>query len=111
MADFTLKVGDLAPSLFFQLKEPDPEAPGQLRPIDLTGRSVRVRMRTKGSTGALTVDRDATVTDALTGRGRFDWQSPETSALGLYVAEFRVNGPQQTVPNDTHLLVAIIAPV
>lgn len=111
MADFTLKQGDLGPSLFAQLLEPDPDNPGQRRPINLTGRQVQFRMRLKGSVGALKVDRAAVVTDAVNGRVRVDWAGADTDTVGLFVAELRVGTPQQTVPNDTHLVVSVIAPV
>lgn len=108
MADRTLKQGDLGPSIYFQLREPDPNNPGQLRPVNLTSRTVTARMRLKGSAGPLKVDRLCTITDAPTGRGRFDWQGTDTDTLGTFVLEFRVASPQQTHPNDSYIVVQII---
>lgn len=105
MADYTIKQGDLLPSI----EGVCTDAAG---PVDLTAAdAVRFHLRALGSdpTADPTVDADAVVVDADAGLVRYDWQDGDTDLPGYYRAEFEVTsaGKPTTFPNNTDTIVHI----
>lgn len=56
---------------------------------DLTGQTVKFRMRALGS-ATLKVDAAATVVSALAGTVRYDWAAPDVATAGLYLVWWQV---------------------
>jgi hypothetical protein len=85
-ADFCLKKGNTLPMIKARLKNPDGSA------MNLTGGSVRFRMRAPGS-GVAKVDAVATIVDAATGQVAYAWVAGDTDAEGMFDAEWPVTLP------------------
>jgi hypothetical protein len=77
-ANFNIAVGATAPALTDIIQENGV-------PVNLTGASVRFRMR-KVLSAVLTVDTAATVTGATTGNVTYSWATGDTTTEGEYVA-------------------------
>lgn len=100
--------GDTLPILYMNLKDSNEAAVGQTldstnpatwAPIDLTGATVRLKVRAVGST-AIKATIVGSVTDAANGRVAFQWSSGALDTAGTYEAEIEVtytNGTIQTV--------------
>lgn len=82
--DFVIKEGAVQPNISATLEDDDDNA------IDLTGATVRFRMSSPGS-DSLSVDEQATVTDAANGTVEYDWSSGDTDTAGHFNAEFAVD--------------------
>ncbi len=99
-ATFYLKRGDTGPSLRLSLD-------GATQ--TLIGAEVTFQMRMRG--GAQVIDAPAVIESFIgTPTVRYDWQPPDTAALGLFEAEMRVryaNGVIETFPNSGFVLVRI----
>lgn len=105
MTDFSIKAGDTAPALTVALKD-------GTNPLNLTAATVRFRMRPKTG-GALTVDQPAAIVgNPLDGIVKYQWQTGDTAAPGLYEVEWPVtfgNGEKQTFPADGYMEVEVEA--
>lgn len=107
-ATIPLVEGDTLPILYVYLKDSNQAATGQIldesdpatwQPIDLTGATVRLKIREVGST-AIKSTLTGTVTDAINGRVAFQWTSESLNAAGVYEAEIEMEtsgGGVQTV--------------
>lgn len=72
---------------------------------DLTGATVRLRMREVGST-TLKVNALATVVNPLTGEVRYNWTAGNVNTAGVYLMEWGItyaDGTQQTIPSNDPL--------
>ncbi len=101
--DFFIKRGDRLPTLARTLQYQDGSA------IDLTGCTVTWVMRTKVG-GEIKVSAPATIVSALEGRVEYAWASPDTSAVGEFVGEWRVlypDGKTLTVPTLNFVTVHV----
>ena len=100
--------GDTLPILYMNLKDSNEAAVGQTldstnpatwAPINLTGATVRLKVRAVGST-VIKATIVGSVTDAVNGRVAFQWSSSALDTAGTYEAEVEVtytNGTVQTV--------------
>lgn len=107
-ATIPLVEGDTLPILYVYLKDSNQAAVGQIldesdpatwQPIDLTGATVRLKIREVGST-TIKSTLTGTVTDAVNGRVAFQWTSESLNAAGVYEAEIEMQtsgGGLQTV--------------
>lgn len=76
--------------------------------FDLSNCTLRFKMRREDS-GALVVDHDASVTDAVAGEWSYTWQSGDTSQAGTFKAWLVVT-PQVGTPQDTPEFTVSILP-
>jgi hypothetical protein len=97
-ATIPLVEGDTLPVLYLSLKDSNQAASGQIldesdpntwQPIDLTGATVRLKIREVGSTTIKTTI-TGSVTDAVNGRVAFQWNSQALNAAGVYEAEIEM---------------------
>jgi len=97
-ATIPLVEGDTLPVLYLNLKDSNQAASGQIldesdpntwQPIDLTGATVRLKIREVGSTTIKTTI-TGSVTDAVNGRVAFQWNSQALNAAGVYEAEIEM---------------------
>ena len=97
-ATIPLVEGDTLPVLYLNLKDSNSAAVGQIldesdpntwQPIDLTGATVRLKIREVGSTTIKTTI-TGSVTDAVNGRVAFQWNSQALNAAGVYEAEIEM---------------------
>jgi hypothetical protein len=107
-ATIPLVEGDTLPVLYVYLKDSNQAAPGLIldesdpatwQPINLTGSTVRLKIREVGST-TIKSTLTGTVTDAINGRVAFQWTSESLNAAGVYEAEIEMEtsgGGVQTV--------------
>jgi len=107
-ATIPLVEGDTLPILYVYLKDSNQAATGQIldesdpatwQPINLTGSTVRLKIREVGST-TIKSTLTGTVTDAINGRVAFQWTSESLNAAGVYEAEIEMEtsgGGVQTV--------------
>lgn len=107
-ATIPLVEGDTLPVLYVYLKDSNQAATGQIldesdpatwQPINLTGSTVRLKIREVGST-TIKSTLTGTVTDAINGRVAFQWTSESLNAAGVYEAEIEMEtsgGGVQTV--------------
>lgn len=89
-SDFFIKRGDRLPTLARALKFTDGSV------IDLTGCTVRWRMRDKVG-GTVMVDAPATIVSATDGKVEYAWASPDTDTVGHFVGEWQVTYPDAKV--------------
>ena len=102
MADFTIKQGDLKPSISATLSD-------SVGVVNLTGYAVRFHMR-HSVTKQIKVDAAAVIVSAAAGTVRYDWVSGDTDDDGVFQAEWEATGADTkpiTFPNDGYLTVAI----
>jgi len=104
---FNIKQGDLLPSVEATLTDASGAA------INLTSAvSVTFRMwRQRPGEVAYVVSRAATVVSAAAGTVRFDWQSGDTTEIGVFSADFLVMWPSskpQTIPTVGNLVVNVL---
>lgn len=82
-----------------------------LTAIDLTGAtSVSCLMRRTGQTGAPTVNRTVTISDASNGVVYMDWQTGDLGSVGIYDQNWRIDwgsSRYQTVPNRGYNSVVV----
>jgi len=101
----TMKQGDTGPSLTATLYNPDGTV------ANLSGCTVKLNVR-KGRGGALLIDHGpVTITDAVNGRVKYDWQVADTANPGTFSVEWEVtfgNGVIITYPNDRSALLEIV---
>lgn len=101
MADFTLKRGDTATPLTAILSDNN-------GPIDLTGITVRFKMR--GTTLVTTkVDKPAIPDpDQITNKGKvkYEWEDADVDSAGSFVGEFKLfsAGKPLTIPNGNNYI-------
>ena len=98
MADFAIKENDTLPKLVATLFQ-GPDA------IDLTGATVKLKMRKLGAV-VLKVDKAITVTTPASGEVEYSFLATETDDPGNYEAEFEVTdsgGDVFTVPTEGYL--------
>lgn len=97
-ATIPLVEGDTLPVLYLNLKDSNSAATGQIldesdpntwQAIDLTGATVRLKIREVGSTTIKTTI-TGSVTDAVNGRVAFQWNSQALDAAGVYEAEIEM---------------------
>jgi hypothetical protein len=103
MADFTFKRGDTYPFLKAQLKD------GNDAPVNLTGATVRLLLKTQGGTPTLLVNQTCTIVDAVAGRVQYEWQAGDTDDVNTLSGEFEVtwsDGEITTFPNEGFFEVA-----
>jgi hypothetical protein len=106
MADFTFKRGDTYPFLKAQLKD------GTDTPVNLTGATVRLLLKTKSQNPSLLVNQVCTVTDAVAGRVQYEWAEADTNTVNTLDGEFQVtwgDGEITTFPNEGFFEVAFVA--
>lgn len=102
MMAFTIKQNDTSPALQATLQD------YAGTPINLVGATVRFHL--KGLDGSLVVDAPMTVTNALGGVVRYNWQAADTDVVGTYSAEFEVTYLDlsvETFPNTDNIAVVI----
>lgn len=75
--------------------------------FDLTGSTVRFRMRPVGA-AALTVDAAATVVSAAAGTVRYDWQAADVATAGDYLAWWRVTLASTAVQETAEFPVEVL---
>jgi hypothetical protein len=103
-ADFYLKKGDRLASLVATLKKPDGTAQ------DLTGATVFMYMRLRGSTGTPKINgASASIIDAANGRVQYDWEVADVDTVGRYWATFVVNisGKLKSFPTHGYITIEI----
>lgn len=103
MADFSIKQDDTKPTITATLTN------GAGTAIDLTGATVKFRMRETGST-ALKVDAAATIVSAAAGTVSYQWVSGDTDTAGRYLAEWEITfagGARQTVPSNRFNVISV----
>ena len=81
----TFFVGNLSPSITEQVTSNG-------TPVDLTGASVRFRMRPMGSS-TMKVDAAATIVTPSQGQLQYDWQAADVDTAGIYLAWWVVTFP------------------
>lgn len=103
-------VGDTLPEITFNLKDKNTAASGQTldsedsttwEPINITGATVRLRLRAAGST-TLTDTRTCSVTDGTNGKCVTNFSTSSFPSAGVYEGEVEITfsgGGKQTV-ND-----------
>lgn len=111
-ANLKLVVGDTLPELTITLKDSntaaagqtlDPEDPTTFAPIDITGGTVRVRIREIGTTTVLkTVT--CTITDATNGVCTMLFPSDTFSAAGLYEGEVELTKADSNIQTVNDLI-------
>jgi len=80
-----------------------------LSPIDLTGASVKLHMKSVDNT--LKINASMTITDAINGIVQYDWQAGDTDTVGTYFVEFQVtysDGAIETFPNNGNKIVSVV---
>jgi hypothetical protein len=100
---FSIKQNDTSPSLQATLKD------AALDPINLTGASVRLHM--KSVDGTLKIDEAITIVTPLQGIIQYDWQSGDTDTVGTYYVEFEVtysDNSVETFPNNGSKVVSVV---
>jgi hypothetical protein len=102
MADFYIKKGDLLPKITGTLVDSTGAA------INLTGATVKLRMRLPGAASAK-VDTAAAVLSASAGTVEYTWASGNTDTVGVYNAEWVLTfgSTLQTVPNNGFMQVVV----
>ena len=103
-SSFTLKKGARQPVLKAQLLDSADVA------VDLTGATVRFRMRARDG-NALKVDVAAAVTNALEGRVEYAWGATDTDTAGFFLGEFELthaDTTKQVVPSGGYVLVEVV---
>jgi hypothetical protein len=103
MSDFVIKSGSTAPFLVATLYDGD-------NPLNLTGATVRMRMRER-SGGPLVVDSPAVIVGSpLDGVVSYEWQASDTDDVGEFEVEWQVtylNGEVQTFPTEGYTTVTV----
>jgi hypothetical protein len=99
MSDLTLVQGDSAPTIFGTVLKPDGTAK------DLSSvTEVKFQMR-KADDRRYTVDAEAEVVDAATGRVSYDWEANDLSVAGEYIGQWQLTFAdgkvQTTTPANT----------
>lgn len=100
---FNIKQNDTSPSLQATLKD------AALDPINLTGASVRLHM--KSVDGTLKIDQPMTIVTPLQGIIQYDWQAGDTDTVGTYYVEFEVtysDNSVETFPNNSSKVVSVV---
>lgn len=77
-------------------------------PFNLTGATVRFRMREKNS-ATLTVDAPAVIVDASAGVVRYDWISTDTALLGDYLGWWHITLASGNVQDAPEFAIRIIS--
>jgi hypothetical protein len=75
-------------------------------PVDLTGATVRFRMRDEASTTVKT-DAAATITNATGGQVRYDWAAPDVDTAGDYVAWWQITFPSAKTQDTPNFIVHV----
>lgn len=96
MSSIRLVKNDTAPRLSFTLTQDG-------SPIDLTGSTVRLKLRKYGSTTNL-LSRTCTIADAVGGRCYYDWQSGDLANTGAHRAEVEITFADARVQTCKDLL-------
>lgn len=105
MADFTIKRGDNVPILEATLSDQD-------GPINLTGATVKLIMKGKGTASGTTISGTCVIVSAAAGTVSYSWLTGNTDVVGSYDLEFQITysgGGIETVPNDGYKSVEIVA--
>jgi hypothetical protein len=79
-------------------------------PFDLSGSTVKLRMRLESS-GVLTVDTAAVIVSAVDGQVRYDWAAGDVDTAGQYVAWWRVTLPSLLIQETPSFDVRIVDPL
>src|SRR3989338_2836568 len=101
MADFHIRKGDRLPAIEAQLFSDDDA-------VVLTGASVELRYRPVN--GGTVVVKTAAVSDAATGKVKYEWGSVDTDTAGVYEALWRVtfaDGRKASYPNQGFIKFAV----
>lgn len=104
-ADFTIKRGDTRTAMEATLKK------STGAPQDLTGCTVRFRMRAKNAS-TNKVDKIVTISDATNGVVLVPWDTTDIDTADVYDGEFEVLYPTSNVesfPNDKYVSIEILA--
>ncbi len=103
--DFIVRVNDTDSDIRSTLRDVDGN------PVNLTGATVRFRMRpAAGPASPLTVDQPAVIDNAAGGEVHYAWVAADTDTPGLYLAEWRVtfgDGTIESFPNGAVLYVLV----
>ena len=101
--DFTIKQNDRLPALQATLED------GEGNPVDLTGTTIKFKMRGASAT-TLKVDAGATIVSPTLGTVKYEWAAAETDTPGDYYGEFEVTsaGKTLTFPNGAHLFIRVL---
>lgn len=103
MADFTIKRGDTFPFLRAVLSDAN-------GPVDLTGATVKVILKTPGLSGTVVVNDVCTITNAANGIVEYEWDPADTATVNTLDAEWQVtwaDAEVTTFPNEGFKSVAI----
>lgn len=105
MATFTIKEGDTSPAILYTLSPSDISLVGATVVFNMADR----RGNLKINRGAATIIDDGSATDTPT--VRYAWQSGDTDASGVYLAEFEVTYSDNTVesfPNGDFIIIDVL---
>jgi hypothetical protein len=100
---FTIKQNDTSPSMQASLTD------SSLNPIDLTGASVALHM--KSTSGVIKISSAMSITNASGGVVQYNWFTGDTDTVGTYYVEFQVtysDGSIETFPNSGNKAVSIV---
>jgi BppU N-terminal domain len=75
-------------------------------PVDLTGATVRFRMRDEAAT-TVKVDAAASVVNATAGQVRYDWAAPDVDTAGDYVAWWQITFPSAKTQDTPNFIVHV----
>jgi hypothetical protein len=105
MADSrSLKRGDTYPFLRATLTDANDDA------INLTGATVRLILRTKGTTPTIVVDTDIDILDAPAGRVEYEWETADTASVNSFDGEFKItwgDGEVTYVPTEGFFTITV----
>ena len=101
---FHIKQNDTSPAIEYQLQYEDSD--GVLQNRDITGYQ-SVEFHLVDANGSVKVNDDdagnVSVTEAVTGKVKYDWQTGDTDTSGFFEAEWQVtysDGTIESFPND-----------
>lgn len=100
MSTIRLVKNDTAPRLSLTLTQDG-------SPIDLTGATVRLKLRKQGATSNV-FSRTCTIADAVAGRCYYDWQSGDLANKGSYRGEIEITFSDGKVQTCEDLLKFLI---
>lgn len=105
MSDFHMKLGDRKPTLQATLWSGTAATP-----VDITGGSVKLLIRPRGST-AVAAEHTAQIVTAASGVVKYEWAGTELTTVGIYYAEWEVtfsDGTKGTFPNDDYFTIQVL---
>ena len=104
-ADLFIRQADVLPTLSNTITDQSGN------PVNLTGASVSLVLRTLMSSEPITLAGSATVTNAAAGQVQYAWNTADTATAGLYNAEWHCSGGSvggtYTYPNDGYITISV----